>query len=438
LTGLPNRQGLFEVLAELSADRQAEASVIFVDLDNFKWVNDTLGHEAGDIVLQEAARRFAQCVREGDTIARLGGDEFAIVTRSSNSSSVARGIADRALRAMSTPFIYGNNTFFVGCSVGFASLGKHTRSTEELLRLADLAMYNSKQEGRNRISEYSTDLGERTQSLAATHARIRTALKENQFRLFYQPIIRLSTMQIAGAEALLRLQCPNEGAIPAAEVIRVAEQSGLIGQIGEWVLQEGFDRIASGMPQDIAQGSYLSINLSPKQLDRRFMRDLADRLAGSPGIARHLVLEITETALLDQDESVASFIRDIRATGARVALDDFGIGYSSLNYISRFPVDIVKLDRSFISGLSASIAEGGSRNLALIKATVTLAGELDMAIVAEGIEDEATLRTLQDLGIDLGQGYLFSPPLPEQPFVEWLSAFSGRFAGLCQQHRMSA
>ena len=322
---------------------------------------------------------------------------------------------------MGRPFQLGSVSVFVGCSIGIANAGAEAHTPQDLLRLADLAMYKSKQDGRNRVTPYSVDLSAKAIERENVIARIRTAFKEKQFRLYYQPIVDLQTLKPAGAEALLRIQCPNEGLLPPAEIIRTAEETGMIAQVGEWVVEEGCatgqNWLNAGWPE------YLSINLSPKQFDPMFMASLILKLQRIGDVASKLVFEITESTLMDNPECVADFFAEIRATGARIAIDDFGTGYSSLNFIGRFPVDFVKLDRSFVRHIGDSENATAQRNLALIKATATLCHELGIAVVAEGIETAVELEKLRSIGINYGQGYLFSPALPETQYRAWATAF---------------
>lgn len=428
LTGLPNRQGLFEYLAAMKPASEKfieRVAILYIDLDNFKWVNETHGHEAGDSLLIEAARRLRSCLTAADFLARLGGDEFAVVLRGLKQDDDAVAIGLRELGVLVAPFHLGDVVVHVGCSIGIALLGTHSSSAEELLRLADLAMYKSKQQGKNRISVYSSDLGDKALTRSRVTDQIREALRHNQLRLFYQPVIELNSLRVVGAEALLRLQCPEEGLMQPTDFIAVAEETGLMGSVGDWVVGEAISTLQQERAFAADTKRYLAINLSPRQLDSAFTADLVKRLRKSPDLAKTLVFEITETALLENEERFSEFFADIRETGARIALDDFGTGYSSLGHISRYPVDFIKLDRSFSRLLSRGNEAEAQRARALIKATATLSAELGIAIIAEGIEDIATLDQLRSYGIGFGQGYLFSSPLPANAFRDWAHAFSG-------------
>jgi diguanylate cyclase (GGDEF)-like protein len=423
LTNLPNRKGLFEYLESLRlAAAQDKSAIVFLDLDNFKWVNDTHGHDAGDRLLREAAVRLKECISHKDYLARLGGDEFAIILRDMHDYNNAEVVAQRILRHVGRVFEIGNIRTHVGCSIGIAFFGIHSSEPEELLRYADLAMYKSKQEGRNRISFYSGDLGNRALKRETMTEKIRRGLSDGNFRLHLQPIIDLATMRVAGAEALLRLQCPEEGMISPSEIISVAEETGMINRVGDWVMMQGLSLIRDQFDANENRKFYIAINLSPRQLDAANMGLLVQRLEAAPELAKFLTVEITETALLQNEDTASSFFARIRATGARVALDDFGTGYSSLSHLGRYPVDVIKIDRSFTRDLGSQSPET-RRNLALVKATTTMAHELGVTIVAEGIEDPATVNILRDLGIEYGQGFLFSKALPQQAFFSWARTF---------------
>jgi diguanylate cyclase (GGDEF)-like protein/PAS domain S-box-containing protein len=428
LTGLPNRQGLFEYLSAMkpaSEKFMERVAILYIDLDNFKWVNETHGHEAGDGLLIEVSRRLRACLTAADFLARLGGDEFAVVLRGLKQDDDAVAIGLRELGVLVAPFQLGEVVVHVGCSIGIALLGTHSSSAEELLRLADLAMYKSKQQGKNRISVYSSDLGDKALTRARVTDQIRQALRHNQLRLFYQPVINLNSLQVVGAEALLRLQTPEEGLMQPTDFITVAEETGLMGSVGDWVVGEALSNLQHERAFAADTGRYLAINLSPRQLDSAFTADLVKRLKNAPALAKALVFEVTETALLENEERFSQFFADIRETGARIALDDFGTGYSSLGHISRYPVDFIKLDRSFSRLLSRGSEVEAQRARALIKAMATLSAELGIAIIAEGIEDIATLDQLRSYGIGFGQGYLFSSALPANAFRDWAQAFSG-------------
>ncbi|MFO1033439.1 MAG: EAL domain-containing protein [Hyphomicrobiales bacterium] len=423
LTGLPNRQGLFDHLSDIARTGQTEgAALLFIDLDNFKTVNDTLGHEAGDTLLKAAAGRLRHAISRKDFLARLGGDEFAIVLHGLRLPDDANVVAERIIKTFENPIRLGEASAVVGTSIGIASFADCS-STDDILRLADLAMYQSKQSGKNCATRYTYDLTAKVVSRDMIVQKIRDGLANSRFSFHLQPIVDVKTLLPVGAEALLRLNCPNDGLMSPTEIIKAAEETGLINEITRWSVAEGL--ATTRRAQDAAKGRppYVAVNLSPKQMSREFIGELVNRLRAEPAVARSMVFEITETALFRQGEDVASLLETIRAAGARVALDDFGTGYSSLGHLQRFPVDLIKLDRSFVSGLSGE-NDDAQRRRALIRATSAMAAELGTDIVAEGIEDMATLEVLRSFNIAYGQGYLFSPPLPEQAAFEWMNRFS--------------
>jgi diguanylate cyclase (GGDEF)-like protein/PAS domain S-box-containing protein len=425
LTGLANRKGLSEHLANLSDISVAapmKSALLFIDLDNFKTVNDTLGHHAGDELLKAAMDRVSKSIAKHDFLARLGGDEFAVVLHGLRRDEDAQVVADRILAAVSQPFRIADSVANVGASIGIASFS-HSFSPEEVLRQADLAMYKSKQSGKNSWSFYSDDL---TASMVAREVmvqKIRRGLLKHHFRFYLQPIVELETLTPVGAEALLRMECPNDGLVPPQEIIKTAEETGLIEQITSWSVAEGF-RIAHDRAEYFKnKNRYLSVNLSARQVNRIFIGELVQRLRERPDLAKSMVFEITETALFNSGENIAEILTSLRQTGARVALDDFGTGYSSLGHLHGYPVDLIKLDRSFLKDLN-NPTEDGRRKRGLVRATATMAQELGVNMIAEGIEDMATLTVLREFGIKYGQGYLFSRPMPERQCAQWLAAFS--------------
>lgn len=429
LTGLPNRQGLFEHLSSIKRTTPSEVegcALLFIDLDNFKTVNDTLGHAAGDQLLKAAAGRLRNCISRKDSLARLGGDEFAVVLHGLRQPNDATIVADRIIKSFINPFRIGEASALVGTSIGIAHFSE-SENNDDILRLADLAMYQSKQSGKNCVSSYSSDLTAKVVSRDIMVRKIRDALTEDRFVFHFQPIVDLGTMRPVGMEALLRLNCPNDGLMAPYEIIKAAEETGLIGRITSWGVAEGLSVAQDHLDRLADRGRYISINLSPKQITFEFMSELISRLRANPRVAKSMVFEITETALFRQDEDVSGMLAELRATGARIALDDFGTGYSSLGHIHRFPVDIIKLDRSFVSGLGHD-SEDSRRRRALIKATAALANELNMAIIAEGIEDNESLGVILELGIRYGQGYLFSTPMPGSVALDWLDTFDSESA----------
>ena len=425
LSDLPNRRGLLEHLhttLHLAAEKSSVGAVLLIDLDNFKWINDTYGHEAGDKVLVMAAERLEDCVRNADVVARLGGDEFAIVCHWLESSTAAEKLAKRIIARLEEPFDLSGIQAFVSASIGIAFVGSEQATSNGLLRLADLAMYKAKQGGKNDFVIYDDSIGEQADSAARIRRQIRDGLEQEWFSLRFQPIIRLETGEVSGAEVLLRLTPPGTDPVPPDRFITVAEETGKISELGAFVLTQGVAELAELHRNNPENPLYLAINLSPLQLDDQ-LESVLDRAFGDqPELARHLVLEITETTFLKRPDDIAQRLHRLRERGIRLALDDFGTGYSSLSHIQKFPVDIIKIDKSFIGRLRHDKDEQ-QRPLAMIRATAAMARELGMEVVAEGVEDIDTVGHLEACSVDLLQGYLYSKPLTRDEFHDWLRTY---------------
>ena len=424
LTGLPNRRGLIEHLGrviqrEAAAVERSVTAVLFIDLDNFKWINDTYGHEAGDALLLEVGERLRLCVRVNDLIARLGGDEFAIVCHRLESRDRVEQVAERIIDKLKQPFEHGVTQGLVSASIGIACLEPGMDGPASILRLADLAMYHAKHSGKGCHRTYSPELGKKALATATLREQIHRGLEDDGFSLVFQPIVDLASETPVGAEALLRLSCPKGGMISPDAFVPVAEETGQIHELGAWVVEQGIARLEAfdRLSEDAA--FYVALNLSSHQLDDTLVDRLEDAFRRYPKARGRIVLEITETALLQRGDWVAQLLGAVRDTGVRIALDDFGTGYSSLSHVHEFPVDILKVDKSFVRGLGTRESDASRRQMAMIKATSSLAQELGIAVVAEGIEAAITSRILQENGIRLGQGYLFSPPLPPEAFRDW-------------------
>jgi diguanylate cyclase (GGDEF)-like protein/PAS domain S-box-containing protein len=413
LTGLPNRLLFIDRLGQAIARCQRTKSsvgVAFLDLDRFKNVNDSLGHDAGDDLLVAVARTLEGVIRPGDTVARFGGDEFTILCEDlpyDTAREQAVEIAERLLEAVVRPMVVRDTEMFVGASVGIALAASGDERPEELLRDADAAMYHAKELGRGRVEVFDDTMRTRALAAHATENAMHRALERGEFRLFFQPIVGLSDATCVGAEALLRWQHPERGLISPAEFIPMAEDTGMIVEIGQWVIEEAA-RHAARWQLESPRPFQVAINLSARQLVHP---DLADRLAEvleQTGVdPASLCFEITESVLMDDTDAVIEVIERIRALGVQLAIDDFGTGYSSLGYLKRFPVDSVKIDRSFVSGLGVDKGDA-----AIVSAVIGLAHALDLRVTAEGVETEEQLLALIDLECDEAQGYFFSPPQP--------------------------
>jgi diguanylate cyclase (GGDEF)-like protein/PAS domain S-box-containing protein len=424
LTGLPNRRGLIEQLDRVMK-RDADpigsmlTAVLFIDLDNFKWINDTYGHEAGDSLLVEVGERLRLCVRVNDFVARLGGDEFAVVCYRLKSRSEVEHVAQRIIEKLEKPFEQGGMQGFVSASVGIAYVEPDMKGPDCILQLADLAMYDAKQSGKGRHRSYSQELGSKAAVKATLREQIHKGLESDGFSLVFQPVVNIETGTPIGAEALVRLTCPNTGLVTPDAFIPVAEETGQIHELGGWVIEKGIGSLGALEAHAGNTPFYIALNLSPRQLDDHLIGRIEDMFARHPNTRDRVVLEITETALLQRGDHTADLLRSLRMVGVRIALDDFGTGYSSLGHVHEFPVDILKIDKSFVIGLGTRGPDATRRQMAMIRATSSLAQELGIAVIAEGIESPTTSQILLECGVQIGQGYLFSRPVNAADFRDW-------------------
>jgi diguanylate cyclase (GGDEF)-like protein len=413
LTGLPNRLLFVDRLHQSIARCQrtkASVGVVFLDLDRFKNINDSLGHDAGDELLVAVAHKLQSVIRPGDTVARFGGDEFTVLCEDlsyETARDVAVEISERLLATVIHPMVVRDTEMFVGASVGIALASSGEESAEEMLRDADAAMHHAKESGRGRVEVF--DEAMRTRALAAhsTESALHRALERGELRLFFQPIVALADARCVGAEALVRWQHPERGLLGPSEFIPLAEETGQIVPMGWWIIEEAA-RNAARWQLEHPEPFQVSINLSARQL---LQPDLADRVAdviAQTGVhPASLCFEITESVLMDDAETVIDVISRVRALGVQFAIDDFGTGYSSLGYLKRFPVDAVKIDRSFVSGLGSDPGDA-----AIVSAVIGLAHALGLRVTAEGVETEDQLMALIALECDEAQGYFFLPPQP--------------------------
>jgi len=405
LTGLPNRLLFHERLGEAVArSRRAESSaILFLDLDHFKAVNDTLGHPVGDALLREVTERLNQQVRETDTVARLGGDEFAIVQSGVDGPADITSLASRVIDVVSAPYELEGQLVTIGTSIGIALVPDDGQDPDQLLKNADLALYRAKAEGRGRYRFFEPDMNARVQARRMLELDLRQAMADQAFEVFYQPLMNLDTRTVCGFEALLRWHHPERGMVSPSEFIPIAEEIGLIVPLGEWVLRHACCAAATW-----PAGLKVAINLSPVQFgSRSLVEDVRTALAESGLPPARLELEITETTMLEDTDAVLEILQRLRALGVSIALDDFGTGYSSLSYLRRFPFNKVKIDRSFIEGLG-----NGSDCNAIVGAVTRLCETLGMTTTAEGVETIDQLRQLALWHCTEAQGYLFSPPRP--------------------------
>ncbi len=404
LTGLANRAAFLDHLAALMESAGGRpACVLYLDLDKFKSINDHLGHAAGDALLQEAARRIAAALRPGDLAARLGGDEFAIALSEISSTSVARAVADRCLNALSAPYLLGERSCHIGASIGVA-LRSAAETADDLIQNADLAMYQAKRDGRNRIAVYNTEFRAESRAELEITEALRSSAFARYFELHYQPIFRLATFEVAGVECLLRYRHPDRGLISPQGVIQVAEQTGLIVPLGSWILRKAIEQAADWFRDGLTPAGFtMSVNVSALQLDEGFASTVSGALAESGLPSPMLQIEVTESALVAAKG--LTVLRHVADLGASVAIDDFGTGYSSLGSLIDAPATVAKIDRSIIAG----VGDRG-RGLSLARGLVQLCRQIGLTTVAEGIEALPDASALREAECDLGQGYLFARP----------------------------
>jgi len=410
LTGLPTRALVTNHLEQalVRAERVSGCvAVLFIDLDNFKLINDSLGHGAGDQLLVALAARLQACIRPQDTAARLGGDEFIVLLDEVFAPSAATEIANRIAEALSTAFVLGNLNLVVTASIGVAVSSPGDRA-ESVLRNADLALYEAKAAGKSRCALFDPSMERDAVNRLELQTDLRLALEQHQFQLMYQPIVSLVDGRVTGVEALLRWHHPTRGVISPTEFISIAEETGLIVPIGQWVLEEACRKArAWQLSYGRASSPMMSVNLSARQFQRPELAGNIREVLLETGLdPRCLTVEITESALMRDAETTFTTLRVLKDLGVQVAIDDFGTGYSSLSYLKRFPVDILKIDRSFVDGLGQD-----PQDTAIVQSIVALAKTLSLRITAEGIETPSQRAHLQELGCDLGQGYLFARPL---------------------------
>ncbi|MCY1138106.1 EAL domain-containing protein [Actinoplanes sp. Pm04-4] len=399
LTGLSNRALFRDRLEHATARRAADVTVLLIDLDDFKGVNDNLGHSAGDELLTALAARLRDNVRPGDTLARLGGDEFAVLIEDLDGRDPG-ALAERLLHELRQPLTIAGHDLRRTASIGVATGGE---SGEELLRNADLAMYAAKRQGRNAYARFDPGMYASLVNEAQLRAEMETALAADQFVVHYQPVVDLPTQRLTGVEALVRWQHPSRGLLGPQHFIDTAEDSGLIVPLGRWVLRESLQQLARWD----RPGLKVNVNLSARQFqDAALVTDVRDALAESGVEPACLTLEITESMLLQDIDVAADTLHALRRLGVRLAIDDFGTGYSSLNYLKRLPVDIIKIDRAFVTEVATD-----PEDKALVDAVVGLSQALRMQTVAEGIETDDQWTELRRLGCDFGQGYLFGRPV---------------------------
>ena len=410
LTGLPNRSLLRDRIEQAIAKARRDGhlvAVVFVDLDHFKLINDSLGHHVGDRLLLEVSDRLIACVRGHDSVARQGGDEFVIVLTEQNDENEIIAVVSRLLEAISQPWIDNGQEYGLSCSVGVSCYPRDGDDPDGLLRSADAAMYKAKASGRSTYHFYTPELNQAISERLELENSLRHALEREEFRVYYQPRVDVSSGRIIGAEALIRWDCPGKGIIPPDSFISIAEETGLIIPIGQWILHEACRQNSlwqrAGLPP-----INVSVNLSPIQFRHAgLVQSVAAALAQAGLDPTHLELELTESFVMHDAERINVAMQSLKALGVDIAVDDFGTGYSSLSYLKRFPVDRLKVDKSFVRDIDSDPDDA-----AIVRAIITLGHALGLKVVAEGVEIHAHLEFLRQHGCDELQGYYFSRPVP--------------------------
>ncbi|TCK09262.1 putative bifunctional diguanylate cyclase/phosphodiesterase [Marinobacterium mangrovicola] len=416
LTGLPNRHLFKMLLGEQlggSDDSEAGLALMFVDLDRFKYINDTYGHHTGDKLLRAAGSRIQNILPAGDYVARLGGDEFAVLIHDVTDEASLMSLSSRLIDQLETSFQIDQCTMHISASVGIAVYQGEDTTPDQLLKSADLAMYRAKAEGRGRACVFVPEDEQRTLQRVNTESLLREALEGQYFELYYQPVFDLDDQRIVGAEGLIRMNHPQKGLLAPGDFIDVAEETGLIVPLGEWVLEEGARQLAQ-WHQEFGCDITLSLNVSSKQLQNaRFAGRVATVCEKYSLPAGHLVLEITESMLMHNSDQALEVMKQLKQLGCLLSIDDFGTGFSSLSYLQKFPLDVLKIDRAFVMDIEAN-----ETHRALVKAIVSMSEALKLRVITEGVETEGQLRCIRQQGCELGQGYYFSRPLKAAAFNE--------------------
>lgn len=431
LTGLPNRSQLLENLEhaiQLAQRQESKLAVLFLDLDRFKYINDSLGHHIGDELLKEVALRVKSRLRCSDTLARLGGDEFVILLESLDDNSTPAKVAQNILDTLQTPMDVAGFHLNISASIGIAFYPDDADNIHSLIKNADNAMYQAKELGRNRFRYYTRALSEETEKRLATESALREALPLEQFHLVFQPIVNLQTMEVSHAEALIRWQHPELGFVSPEYFIPIAEENGLINDIGIWVVRQACQAYKSWMAKGLILKS-VAINVSSIQFKKGNLTRIIESILAEEGLdARTIEIEITERYLMDQTEHTIKHLNALKRAGHLISVDDFGVGYSSMSYMKRLPLDIIKIDRSFVS----DIAED-ENDRQISQAIISLSHNLGYRVIAEGVENEAQLEFLERCGCDFAQGYFFSKPVTEAEFIHVTGGLNERLRAHAQQ-----
>jgi diguanylate cyclase (GGDEF)-like protein/PAS domain S-box-containing protein len=416
LTNLPNRTFFHEQMEQffLHLGRGQTFALLCLDLDHFKSVNDTLGHPYGDMLLRQVGERLRGCVRESDCIARLGGDEFAILQGSAAKPTDLTALATRVIEVIGVPYDLNGHQIVVGASIGIAIAPTDASNSDQLLKNADLALYRAKGDGRNAYRFFESEMDARMQARRALEVDLRKALAKGEFELYYQPIINVAANEVSACEALLRWQHPKRGMISPLDFIPLAEETGIIVPLGEWVLRQACAEVAL-WPKKVK----VAVNLSPMQFkSKNLVPTVVSALAASGLPANRLELEVTESVLLQDNDATLATLHQLRGLGVTISMDDFGTGYSSLSYLRKFPFDKIKIDRSFISGIS-----GQDDSFAIVRAVAAIGSSLKMTTTAEGVETREQFDRIKSEGCTEVQGYFFSPPKPAADIARVLAEF---------------
>jgi diguanylate cyclase (GGDEF)-like protein/PAS domain S-box-containing protein len=420
LSRLPNR-ALFLAGVKHALERTTQIdkhiALLFLDLDNFKLINDSLGHPVGDQLLVAVSERLQVSVRPSDTVARLGGDEFTVLIEDLVDVAQAVHVAERILDQLRAPFVIDGHKVFTTGSIGIA-FSSHSQTPDELLRNADLAMYQAKTSGKAGYAIFDHSLGERMRDRLLLENDLRRALELDQIQVYYQPVVNLANNTISEVEALARWMHPERGVIAPTEFVPIAEETGLILPIGQWILEQACRQAVAWHEQYPADPPLImAVNLSPRQFQEPEVVTMVARTLEMTGLAPHcLKLEITEGMMMQDSAVTTSVLRDLKALGVELAIDDFGTGYCSLNYLKRFPVDTLKIDRSFINGLGKN-----AEDTAIVRAVIAFAKALNLSVTGEGVETAHQVAELSALDCERGQGFFFGRPLPREELDAWLS-----------------
>jgi diguanylate cyclase (GGDEF)-like protein len=418
LTDLPNRNLFNErLVTSLQQARRHKRQMVlmFLDLDHFKDINDTLGHSAGDKLLKDVARRLQHCVRAEDTLARLGGDEFTIIMNEVRQQKDSAAVAEKILDALASPFVLEGEEVFVTTSIGIAGYPGSGSDPETLIRHADTALYRAKSEGRGNYQFFEAEMNQAVSERMNMINALRHAANREEFFLYFQPLLHAHSGDVYGMEALLRWQHPERGMIPTCEFVPLLEETGLIVPVGEWVVREACRQNRLWQEAGL-EPLLVSVNLSVRQFHERDLMDMVTNAIADAGInPQQLQLEVTESVLLERSHAANKILTRLRDIGIKLAIDDFGTGYSSLSYLKQYPFDTLKFDRSFIQGITS-----GDNSAAIVASMINLGHSLGMTVVAEGVETSQQLAILHDHNCDQFQGFLFGYPMSSENCTHWL------------------